>query len=400
MSHSHHHHQPSAETGGDGYHDARYKAARKVTLIGSAVDLLLGVAKIVVGYIGSSQALIADGIHSLSDLATDGVVLFAMKHGSREADEKHPYGHARIETLATITLGVALIGVAIGIAWDAFLRLRHPELLMHPGWLALVVASISIVSKEVIYQYTLRAAKKWNSSLLRANAWHSRSDAISSVIVVIGILGSMSGLHYLDAVAAIGVALMVAWIGGKLAWHSAQELIDTAMEPEKVAQIRQSIQSVDGVQALHMLRTRRMGDSGLVDVHILVSPRISVSEGHRISETVRAQIMRDVNTVTDVMVHIDPEDDEQAAPSSGLPLRNEILARLQQRWASIEAARYIEEKETVLHYLDGEIHVEVLLPLSRMTDMNAAQATAHALRQQATEQPGMDHIADVVVRFH
>jgi len=397
---SHNHHPPGIETNGNGYHDARYKAARKVTLIGSAVDLLLGVAKIVAGYIGSSQALIADGIHSLSDLATDGVVLFAMKHGSREADEKHPYGHARIETLATITLGVALIGIAIGIAWDALLRLRHPELLMHPGWLALVVASISIVSKEAIYQYTMRVAKKWNSSLLRANAWHSRSDAISSVIVVIGILGSMSGLHYLDAVAAIGVALMVAWIGGKLAWHSAQELIDTAMEPDQVAQIRHAIQSVDGVQALHMLRTRRMGDSGLVDVHILVNPRISVSEGHRISETVRAQIMRDVNAVTDVMVHIDPEDDEQAAPSSGLPLRNEILARLQQRWASIEAARYIEEEETVLHYLDGKIHVEVLLPLSRMTDMTAAQAAAHALRQQATEQPGMDHIADVVVRFH
>jgi cation diffusion facilitator family transporter len=323
-----------------------------------------------------------------------------MKHGSREADEKHPYGHARIETLATITLGVALIGVAIGIAWDAFLRLRHPELLMHPGWLALVVASISIVSKEVIYQYTLRAAKKWNSSLLRANAWHSRSDAISSVIVVIGILGSMSGLHYLDAVAAIGVALMVAWIGGKLAWHSAQELIDTAMEPEKVAQIRQSIQSVDGVQALHMLRTRRMGDSGLVDVHILVSPRISVSEGHRISETVRAQIMRDVNAVTDVMVHIDPEDDEQAAPSSGLPLRNEVLAHLQQRWTNIEAAQYIEEEETVLHYLDGKIHVEVLLPLSQMADINAAQTAACELSQRATEQPSMDHIAGVVVRFH
>jgi len=398
MGHGHHHHLPDTDTNGDSYHDARYKEARKVTLIGSAVDLLLGVAKIVVGYIGSSQALIADGIHSLSDLATDGVVLFAMKHGSREADEKHPYGHARIETLATIILGVALIGIAIGIAWDAVLRLRHPELLMHPGWLTLVVASISIVSKEAIYHYTLHVAKKWNSSLLRANAWHSRSDAISSVIVVIGILGSMSGLHYLDAVAAIGVALMVAWIGGKLAWHSAQELIDTAMEPGQVEQIHRSIQSVDGVEALHMLRTRRMGDSGLADVHILVNPRISVSEGHCISETVRAQIMRDVSAVTDVMVHIDPEDDEQAAPSSGLPLRNEVLAWLRQRWANIEAAQYIEE--TVLHYLDGKIHVEILLPLSRMANIDVAQATAHELSRQAMEQSDTGHIAEVVVRFH
>jgi cation diffusion facilitator family transporter len=396
MSHGHHHHLP--EIHGEDRHDARYKESRKVTLVGSVVDLLLGVAKIVVGYIGSSQALIADGVHSLSDLATDVVVLFAMKHGSREADEKHPYGHGRIETLATIGLGVTLVGIGAGIAWDAVLRLLHPELLMHPGWLALVVASISIVAKEAIYHYTMRCANKWNSNLLRANAWHSRSDAISSVIVVIGVLGSMGGLVYLDAVAAIGVALMVAWIGGKLAWHSAQELIDTAMEPEQVEQIRQAIQAVDGVVALHMLRTRRMGESGLVDVHILVNPRISVSEGHRISDTVRAQIMREVDAVTDVMVHIDPEDDEVAAPSTGLPLRKEVLTKLQQRWQGIEAAQYIEE--TVLHYLDGEIHVEILLPLDRMSDLAAAQTAAQELRQQAMGQTGAENIADVTVRFH
>jgi len=396
MGHSHHHHH-LPETGGDGHHDARYKEARKVTLIGSVVDLLLGVAKIVVGYTGSSQALIADGVHSLSDLATDGVVLFAMKHGSREADEEHPYGHGRIETLATITLGVALIGIAGGIGWDAVLRLLHPDLLMHPGWLALTVASISIVSKEIIYHYTMRTANKLNSSLLRANAWHSRSDAISSVIVVIGVLGSMGGLVYLDAVAAIGVALMVAWIGGKLAWHSAQELIDTAMEPEQVAKIRDSIRSVDGVVALHMLRTRRMGDNGLVDVHILVHSRISVSEGHRVSEAVRAQIMRDVDAVTDVMVHIDPEDDEIAAPSTGLPLRKELLEKLQQHWSKIEAAQHIEE--TVLHYLDGKIHVEVLLPLDRVGDITVAQATAHEMRRMISGQPGTECISEVQVRF-
>jgi cation diffusion facilitator family transporter len=356
------------------------------------------VAKIVVGYIGTSQALIADGVHSLSDLATDGVVLFAMKHGSREADEDHPYGHGRIETLATISLGVALVGVAAGIAWDATIRLMHPELLMHPGWLALVIASISIVSKEYIYHYTMRCAERLNSQLLRANAWHSRSDAISSVVVVIGILGAMGGLDYLDSVAAIGVALMIAKIGGDLAWDSAKELIDTAMEPEQVEMIRQSIQSVDGVQALHMLRTRRMGDSGLVDVHILVDSRVSVSEGHRISDTVRAQIMRDVDNVTDVMVHIDPEDDEQAAPSTGLPLRKEVIAGLQQRWEGIEAARHIEE--TTLHYLDGKIHVEVLLPLAHVGDVAAAQAVARELRQQVMDQPGMECIADVAVHFH
>ncbi|MBL1278477.1 MAG: cation transporter, partial [Ectothiorhodospiraceae bacterium] len=406
----------------DGRALARYKDARKVTLVGSAVDLVLGVSKIFAGVVGDSQALIADGIHSLSDLATDGMVLFAMKHGSREADDKHPYGHARIETLTTIVLGVSLIAVGMGIAYDAVLRLMHPDLLMHPGWLALVVATISVFAKEAIYHYTLRAAERLGSELLRANAWHSRSDAISSVIVVVGVLGAMGGLEYLDALAAVGVAIMIAKIGGELAWHSAQELIDTAMDPDKVEAIREAIQSVDGVQALHMLRTRRMGSNGLVDVHILVNSHISVSEGHRIGDTVRAQIMRKVDAVTDVMVHIDPEDDEIAAPSHGLPLRNEVLATLQNQWHDLEAAQYIEE--TLLHYLDGKIHVEVLLPLDCMADLAAAKSAALELSRLALEGSGSDsaevkvqaqtqtkvptndnrnahrYISDVRVRFH
>jgi len=390
MGHGHHHHTYSSEL-----NEERYQEARKVTLVGSAVDLLLGVAKIVVGYIGNSQALIADGIHSFSDLATDGLVLFAVKHGRREADEKHPYGHGRIETLTTVILGVALIGVAIGIAYDASLRLMHPELLMHPGWLALVVATISIISKEAIYQYTIRIAEKHNSNLLRANAWHSRSDAISSVIVVIGVLGSMAGFEYLDALAAIGVGLMVGKIGFDLAWQSAQELIDTAMEPEEIEEITKAIQSVDDVVALHMLRTRRMGSDGLVDVHILVNPKISVSEGHRVSDTVRAQIMREVEAVTDVMVHIDPEDDEKAAPCSGLPLRKEVLGILQRRWQGLEATKHIEK--TVLHYLDGKIHVELLLPFGELASIADAQSMADKLNRLAQEE---ECIADVRIYFH
>jgi cation diffusion facilitator family transporter len=390
MGHSHHHHtNPSV------LNDERYKEARKVTLIGSAVDFTLGLAKVIVGVTANSQALIADGIHSFSDLATDGVVLFAMKHGSREADEAHPYGHGRIETLATVILGVALIGVAIGIAYDASLRLMHPELLMHPGWLALVVAAISIVSKEAIYQYTIRTAEKHNSNLLRANAWHSRSDAISSIIVVIGILGSMAGFEYLDALAAIGVGLMVGKIGFDLAWQSTQELIDTAMEPEDIEQITKAIESVDGVVALHMLRTRRMGSDGLVDVHILVNPKISVSEGHRVSDAVRAQIMRDVEAVTDVMVHIDPEDDEKVTPSSGLPLRKEVLKTLEKRWNGLEAAKHVEK--SMLHYLDGKIHVELSLPFGEIQDIAAAQSMADKLNRLAQEEKC---IADVQVHFH
>ncbi len=376
-------------------HDERYREARHVTLVGSAVDLVLGVTKIFVGFVGNSQALIADGVHSLSDLATDIIVLFAMKHGSRAADEEHPYGHGRIETLATVVLGVALLAVAIGIAYDASLRLLNPELLPQPGWLALSVATISIVAKEAIYHYTLRVANRLNSQLLRANAWHSRSDAISSLVVVIGVIGAMNGVVWLDAVAAITVGAMVGKIGIGLAWHSSQELIDRAMEPEQVTNIRTAILSVNGVKALHMLRTRRMANDGLVDVHILVEPKSSVSEGHLISERVRQAVMEKVDGITEVMVHIDPEDDEVSAPSHGLPMRDEVLTLLRQRWQDIEEASNIEHVR--LHYLDGKIHVEVSLPLEKMRDIDQARALAQQLVRLAEEE---DNIADIQVSFY
>jgi len=363
--------------------------------VGSVVDLVLGVAKIAVGLVGNSQALIADGVHSLSDLATDVIVLLAMKHGSRAADEEHPYGHGRIETLATVVLGMALVGVAGSIAWDATLRLLNPELLPHPGWLALSVAAISIASKEAIYHYTLRIAVRLNSRLLRANAWHSRSDAISSVVVLIGVIGAMNGLTWLDAVAAIAVALMVGKIGAELTWHSAQELIDRAMDAEEVEQIREAILAVDGVNALHMLRTRRMGGDGLVDVHILVPPRLSVSEGHQISERVRHNVIKTVDGVTDVMVHIDPEDDERSAPSSHLPSRETMLARLHERWRDEPAAARIDA--TRFHYLDGKIQVEVLLPLEFIRDIDEVRSTAARLKQLGEKDPD---IGNIEVCFH
>ena len=356
--HHHHHHQPSAAE----QHSARYRATLKVTLVGSVVDLLLGVAKIVVGYTSHSQALIADGVHSLSDLGTDVIVLYAAKHSHQEADEEHPYGHGRIETVATVGLGLALIAVAIGISVDAIDRLFHPEALWVPGMLALVVAAISIVSKEAIYHYTMRAAKKYRSNMLKANAWHSRSDAISSVVVVIGVAGSMAGLNYLDALAAVGVAFMIAKIGWDLAWHSLRELIDTGLDPEKVEEIRQSILDVDGVKTLHILRTRLMGGEALVDVHIQVDPQLSVSEGHQISETVRQSLIKGYDEVSDVMVHIDPEDDEVHAPNAGLPLREALLDKLDTAWAEIDEASKIDD--ITLHYLEGKINVELLLPLA------------------------------------
>ena len=339
--------------------DVRYRDVRKVTLVGAVVDLLLGVAKVVVGVTAGSQALVADGIHSFSDLVTDFLVLFAAKHAHRAADAEHPYGHGRIETVATVVLGMALMLVAVGIGYDATRRLLDQDLLLHPGWLALVVAVISVLSKEVIYQYTARVARRLRSKLLLANAWHSRSDAISSIIVVIGVVGTMAGYPYLDAIAAIAVGLMIAKIGWDLQWKSLQELIDSALDPEQVEAIRKTIMAVDGVRACHMLRTRHSGSDALVDVHILVDPVLSVSEGHQIGEAVRWRLLKTVEEVSDVTVHIDPEDDERASSCAGLPLRDEILRRLEQQWQPLGIRERLDK--VVLHYLDGKVHIDVFL---------------------------------------
>ena len=395
MGHSHSHthgHIDEADTQSE-----RYRDTIRVTLIGSVVDLLLGVAKILVGFVAQSQALIADGVHSLSDLATDFVVLYAAKHSHQEADDEHPYGHGRFETVATVGLGIALIGVAVGLSIDALRRLFNPESLLEPGVWALVVAVISILSKEAIYHYTMVVAKKHNSNMLRANAWHSRSDAISSVIVVVGVAGSMAGLWYLDALAAIGVGLMVAKIGWDLAWHSVKELVDTGLDPERVEVIRQAILGVDGVDSLHILRTRRMGADALVDVHIQVNPQLSISEAHFISETVRKQVISDVDEVCDVMVHTDPEDDEIHPLNLKLPNRSQILEMLQQHWQDIAAAGQIEK--TTLHYLQGGIQVELLLPLS-VLDSGGEKAQQELAGKFEAAVSQIDEVDSIRLRFH
>jgi len=374
---------------------SRYRETRRVTVVGAVLDLVLGVAKIAVGWLNHSQALVADGVHSLSDLATDVMVLFAAKHASADADEEHPYGHARIETVATVGLGIALLAVAAGIAYDAVSRLFEPERLLTPGWLSLAVASISIVSKEGIYHYTIRAARRLRSNLLRANAWHSRSDAISSVVVVIGVAGTMAGLNYLDAVAAVGVAFMVAKIGWDLAWASVRELVDTGLNREQVEQIRDTIASVTGVRDLHLLRTRRMGSDALVDVHIQVDPTLSVSEGHHVSETVRRRLIEGIDEVSDVMVHIDPENDETAQPCGHLPLRRELMTKLEAAWHDVPAANHIQK--VTMHYLSGRVHLELFVPLQELATIEAARAEASALEQAARRVP---EVGSVQVNYY
>jgi cation diffusion facilitator family transporter len=363
-------------------HDARYLAIRNVTLLGVVINLLLAVVKIVFGWTGNSQALIADGLHSLSDLISDGVVLVAAKLSNRKADEKHPYGYARFETVATILIGVLLVGVAIWMATDASQRLFE-TVLTHPNPLTLAIAVISILSKEALFQYTIYVAESMRSQMVRANAWHHRSDAISSVIVFVGIVGSMAGLTSLDAVAAIVVSLMIMNIGWELGWRGVNQLTDKGLSPETLQQIKQIIKSIDGVRTLHKLRSRYMGEKAFMDVHILVNPYVSVSEGHHIGEIVEMRLINEMEELADVTVHIDPENDEQVTPSLTLPLRQEITDYLQNHcWKTLEAHQAIER--IGLHYLAGKITVEVYLPLEVAQNLAQAQDLAQQFIELAT----------------
>ena len=369
----------------------RYAVIRRVTLVGAAVDLVLTLGKIGGGLAAQSQSLVADGVHSLSDLVTDMLVLLAARFARAKPDADHPYGHERIETAATVGLGVVLIVIGAGIALDALWRLFHPEELQTPAWWAMAIAAVSVVFKEAVYHYTMRAARRHRSKLLEANAWHARSDAASSIVVIVGVGGALLGLGYLDAIAAVIVSWMIARMGYRLARQSVEELIDTGLDPEQVEAIRKALMAVDGVRDLHLLRTRQMGPKSLVDVHILLDdPKLSVSEGHQISETARADLIREFRDIEDVTVHIDPEDDEEVAQGRHLGLRGDIEAKLRAAWSDVPEAAAI--RRINLHYLDGRIQVEVELPLDLALDCDAPAPIRRRFEQALEQDPDVSEV--------
>ncbi len=335
-------------------HRDRYWQAKKVTLIGAVVNALLGVIKLIGGFLFHSHALVADGVHSFSDLITDVMVLFASKYGSLDADDAHPYGHQRIETAATLFLSLLLILAGSGIAWDSLDELMNGTHTI-PNWLSLPIICISIVANESLFHYTRHVGKKIQSQLIIANAWHHRSDAASSAVVLLGLIGSIAGYVYLDAIAAVIVGVMIIKMGWDYGWNSVRELVDTGVNPELLKQIEQVIQSVPGVQKIHQLRSRFMGGDVYIDVHILVSPKISVSEGHYIAQHVHNLLVDEIESVRDVIVHVDPEDDEVCSPSLHLPSRRVLKEKL----LNEVHTDFPEILFWNLHYLDGKISIDI-----------------------------------------
>ena len=369
----------------------RDKAMRNAGIVGAIVNLALTIVKVIFGIIGQSHALIADGVHSFADLITDLMVWFAAKYSNRPADKEYPYGHARIETAFTVGLGVVLIITAIGIMLDSAQRLLNPETLLQPTPIVLLVAAISIFANEGLYHYTIRVARNCDSSLLKANAWHHRSDAISSIVVLVGVTGSLLGFPYLDAFAALAVALMIGKIGWDLAWVSIRELVDKGMKPKTASALKRILETIDGVRSVHMLRSRRMGGSYLIDVHIVVNECLSVSEGHKIAEYVRLKLIDSHDNITDALVHIDPEDDSIAISSTDLPLRREVLADLRKVWA--KDMDLFELDKVTLHYLNGKVHVDLV-----RNDHTVNATNTERLSQRLQEQAeALNYIGDVRV---
>ena len=285
--------------------EERNAAASRSTWVSVAVNVVLFTTQIVVGVMAKSQALIADGIHSLSDLVSDFVVLFAGHHSQKDADEDHPYGHHRFETAASLALGVILMAVGVGMLWSALQKLQSPDTIATVHASALWVALAALVLKELLFRYMLRVAKAVKSSMLVANAWHARSDAASSLVVAIGLIGNLMGYPLLDPIAALIVGFMVAKMGWSFGWDALHDLMDRAVDEQEVQAIRQTLVSTPGVAGVHDIRTRKMGDMIVVDAHLEVDANITVEAGHNIAVAARQAVLQR-HRVLNLMTHVDP----------------------------------------------------------------------------------------------
>lgn len=337
----------------------RSRGIQRITLVAILTNSVLAAGQIAVGLLANAFSLVADAAHTLSDLFTDLLVLLAGKHGAEPADADHPYGHARIETAATLFLGAVLSAVGVGFLLASADRLQHMDEAPPLHVAALYMAMATLVAKEALFRFTLAASRRLQAPVLEANAWHARSDAASSLVVAVGIAGSLAGYPVLEPLAAALVGFFILRVGLRLAWRATRELIDTGLPADDVARIRATVRNTPGVISSHDMRTRRMADRVLCDTHVLVDPRISVSEGHQISDRVYRAIRAAHPEVRDVLVHIDAEDErvlQNPDSSQALPDRAAV-----HRVVSTLLERPESPSRLTLHYLGGRVEVEVLL---------------------------------------
>ncbi len=292
-------------------------AGQRITWVGAGANVFLIAAKIAACLLGHSQALVADAVHSVSDLFTDAIVLVGLKVGRKAPDADHHFGHGRIETQTSGIVGVSLLAVAGGLGYQAAVNI-YEGYVYHPTWLALLGAAVSILVKEILYRYTVQVGRRIGSPVVVANAWHHRSDAFSSVAVLIGVGGAQLNpdWHILDSVATVVVSLFVAKVGWGVLWTAMREMVDTAPDPEVVDQISKLARDVSGVWGLHDLKVRSVGGRFHVQVHVEVDGSLTVAEGHRIAKQVERRLRDGHPKVVAVIVHVDPSGDHDRGAGS------------------------------------------------------------------------------------
>ncbi|MFW3145632.1 MAG: cation diffusion facilitator family transporter [Thermoplasmatota archaeon] len=293
----------------------KQKAQTRVTVLGMVINLLLSVLKLFLGIVGRSTAMISDGVHSFSDLATDLVVIFGIRSASKPSDEGHEYGHGKIETFSAMIIALVLLGVGAGIGLSAVLRLIEAvegKELVVPGAIALIGAVLSIILKEFLYWYTVSVGKRTGSKSLIANAWHHRSDALSSIAALIGIGGAVllgKSWAFLDPLAALVVTSLIVWVSIKLLRESTNELLEGSLGKASEERIMKIARRVKGIKEPHNLRTRSLGRSVAIDLHVKVDHRISVKEGHRSVRNLEDELMREFGEHALINIHMDPDDE-------------------------------------------------------------------------------------------
>jgi cation diffusion facilitator family transporter len=279
-----------------------------VTALSLVVNLILGMVKCVVGWMAGSRALLVDGLHSLSDLSSDLAVLFAIFYAPKPSDTEHNYGHQKVTSLVSFFISLLILVFCVGVFFDAILALQKGDI-RTPSIIAFYVAVASLLLKELLFFVTMRVARRTGSRLLSTNAWHHRTDSISSLAAMAGIGGAVwlgSGWAFLDALVGIILACFLAFAGGSLFRDAWRDLMDAAPEPKMIDDIREHILPTPGVVAYHDFRIRRSGDNFVVDLHLQVDDNCTVKEGHSIASKVEERILARHPNVADVLVHVEP----------------------------------------------------------------------------------------------
>jgi cation diffusion facilitator family transporter len=284
---------------------SHYRRGRRAALGGVLASLALGLLKLAGGYFGHSIALVSDAVHSLGDALTSAAVYGSLLWAQRPADREHPYGHSRVEAAVGSNVALLILLSALGIAWQAVGTWAEPS--PPPEWYTLVIAAVGVGVKEALYHYNSAAARRTGSTAVKASAWDHRLDALGSLAVLAGLaVAFWGGVHAADHVAALAVAAVMLWAGGRLFWGSLQELMDRQAEPEMLDEVRSEARAVEGVRGVEKLLVRKTGMEYLVDIHVEVDPDLSVRDGHAVAHAVKDRLLKQFVTVKDVLVHIEP----------------------------------------------------------------------------------------------